>query len=308
LYALAIENFSDFIYSYQAENRSVVEQEVLMSCAQKQALYKDLHHNAREENRYYQYDFLLDNCTTRAGEMIAKQAGGPVSWQKIIPEEAPTFRNLLHVYLNKGQQYWSKLGIDLLLGSRIDRKVTNKEAMFLPDNLMKAITGASVYGTSVATKPQPVLTMPSPLGKFSLLTPGIVLTLFFAGIAVFSFLRSTHKLTKVFDFSLFLLSGLIGFLLLFMWFCTDHWWCGNNYNLLWALPSNVAGAFFIAKQKHQAAKYFRIVSWIMGLLLIMWFFLPQQLNNAFLPVVLVLMYRSWALSKNLLYAGTPTHS
>ncbi|MGZ8538864.1 MAG: hypothetical protein ACXWV9_11405 [Flavisolibacter sp.] len=28
-----------------------------------------------------------------------------------------------------------------------------------------------------------------------------------------------------------------------------------------------------------------------------WFFLPQQMNNALIPVVLLIMFRSWRLSK-----------
>jgi hypothetical protein len=304
LYALAVESFHDFSYAYQYESRSVVEQEILLGCTQKQALLASLRLNALEQNRYYRYDFLLDNCTTRAGDMIALQAEGPVQYRKIIPAEAPTFRNLLHVYLDKGLQFWSKLGIDLLLGSRIDRRVTNKEAMFLPDNLMKAMDGATAGERLLVTPPRPVLTLPSPLGQASLLTPGVVLTLTCLLLAFVTQQRNRwQKIQRVIDFLLFFTSGLIGVLLLFMWFGTDHYWCGNNFNLVWAIPLNLPAAFVLFGQKGWAAKYLKLLSWWMLAVVLLWFFLPQQMNNAFLPIVLLLLLRTWHLSKSSSYAG-----
>jgi hypothetical protein len=36
-----------------------------------------------------------------------------------------------------------------------------------------------------------------------------------------------------------LVTGLLGCLIMVMWFATDHQGCSNNFNLLWALPVNV---------------------------------------------------------------------
>lgn len=307
-YALAVESFQDFSYAYQYESRNVVEQDVLLNCNQKQALLAALRTNALEQNRYYQYDFLLDNCTTRAGDMIARQAAGPVQYRKIIPGKAPTFRNLLHVYLNNGHQFWSKLGIDLLLGSRIDRRVTNKEAMFLPENLMKAIDGATAQRKPLASSPRPVLTMPSPLGKASFFTPGVVVTLICVALAFATRQRHWQKVHRGIDFVLFFSTGLVGVLLLFMWFGTDHYWCGNNFNLVWAMPLNLPLAFVWHRQKGWATKYLNFLSWWMLAVVLLWFILPQQMNNAFLPVVLLLLLRTWHLSKRTLYAGKTNSS
>lgn len=299
LYALSVENFADFTYAYQMESRSVVEQEILLSCTQMQELYKALQVNAREKNRYYRYDFLLDNCTTRARDMIARHAGAPVRYRRIIPPQPPTFRALLHVYLDAGGQQWSKLGIDLLLGSRIDRRVTNEEAMFLPDNLMKAIEGSTAQGRLVAASPQPVLTLASPLTKNSWFSPLLIFSLLAVFLALVGFSKQpwAQKLTAGSDFLLLLLSGLTGFLLLFMWFGTDHYWCGNNLNLLWALPTNAVAAFFLKRRPKWLNIYLRFVKrWLVALILT-WFWLPQELNPALLPVVLLLLLRIWLLAK-----------
>ena len=112
----------------------------------------------------------------------------------------------------------------------------------------------------------------------------------------------------VFDFLFFFVLGLAGILLLFMWFGTDHKVCQNNYNLLWALPTNLVAAFFIGSKKAWVRKYFNIVFWLTVVLALTWFFLPQQMNNALIPIVLLIIYRSWNLSKIRSYAGKRNHT
>ncbi|RYY90179.1 MAG: DUF4105 domain-containing protein, partial [Chitinophagaceae bacterium] len=164
-YYLDIEPFQDFLYSYRLEGRSVQEQEVLLDCSRKQALLQALHTNAQPQNRQYRYDFLFDNCTTRAGEMIYRSAPGQVATARVIPEDpahAPTFRNLIHEYLDRGRQPWSKLGIDLLLGARLDRKANNREAQFLPEKLLAGIGGAQAGGKLLVAPAQDILRLPPP--------------------------------------------------------------------------------------------------------------------------------------------------
>jgi hypothetical protein len=43
--------------------------------------------------------------------------------------------------------------------------------------------------------------------------------------------------------------------------------------------------------------YFKLVFWLTVLLLITWKFLPQQMNDGFLPLVIAIAVRSWVLSK-----------
>ena len=56
---------------------------------------------------------------------------------------------------------WSKLGIDLLLGARLDKKLTNQQAMFLPDYLLKGIDKATVGNSRLARPPDTILQMPA---------------------------------------------------------------------------------------------------------------------------------------------------
>jgi hypothetical protein len=303
-YFLSIETYADFAYSYQYESRSIHEQVLLLSCAEKEKLFAALLINAQEENKYYQYDFLFDNCTTRAKDIVDTTAS-PLIFHNILPTDIPSFRNQIHYYLNKGGQYWSKLGIDLLLGAKLDKKVSNQQAMFLPDYLLKGFDSATINGQPLVISPQTILQMPSPLNKGSLFRPFIIFSLLLFVIVILSFIQKTSsaKVLYAFDFLLFLIAGLIGLLLLFMWFGTDHNTTQNNYNLLWALPTHALMAFFILKKKDWVRKYFRTVMWLSILLLLTWAFLPQQMNNGFIPIVLLIIFRSWFISKTEMYAA-----
>jgi hypothetical protein len=310
LYSLSVESFPDFLYSYQVESRSVVEQELQLSCAEKQKLYTALQINALEENRHYRYDFLFDNCTTRARDIVAANTESPVQFHNILPANVPSFRNLIHSYLDKGHEPWSKLGIDILLGAKLDHKVTNLQSMFLPDYLLKGFDSAQVKAKPLVTAPSPLLSMPSPLTASGVFTPFVCFTLLLIGIVTVSLLRSKRsiKALAVIDFLFFFILGLAGLLLLFMWFGTDHTVTGNNYNLAWALPTHVIIAFFVGKKRRWVMAYFKIVFWLTVVLILTWFILPQQLNPALLPIALLIAWRSWNLAKNPLYGTERDHN
>ena len=299
LYALSVEEFGSFLWQYQAESRSVVEQELNLDCEQKQQLYGALRTNALPENRFYRYDFLFDNCTTRARDMIVKNSGGAVTYRPLFPAEQPTFRHLIYGYLNKANQDWSKFGIDLLLGAKLDRKATNEEAMFLPDNLLKAFDTATINNQPLVKEEEPVLTMPYVGSESYLITPFRLFTFLLIAVCVLSYINRgwAHVVIRVFDFLLFFILGGVGVLLLFMWFGTDHLLTVNNYNLVWALPTHLVAAFFLRKEVGWIRQYFQITFFASLLLLLLWAFLPQQLNIALLPFILLIAFRSYRLSK-----------
>ena len=99
---------------------------------------------------------------------------------------------------------------------------------------------------------------------------------------------------------LFGLTGLVGTLLVLLWTVTDHQAAANNFNLLWALPPHLV-VFVIYREKSAPflKKYFRIVTFLMAFLLLIWFFLPQQLHFFLLPFVTALMVRAYLLYRKL---------
>ena len=305
LYFLSVESFEDFLYQYRMQSRSIIEQVLQLSCEEKQKLFAALNRNAQEANRYYRYDFLFDNCTTRAKDITKLNTASPVVFKNILPGNIPSFRHLIHSYLDAGHQPWSKLGIDILLGVKLDKKVTNEQAMFLPDYLLKGFDSATKGGQPLVASKQTVLQMPSPLKDNGIFSPMIVFGLLAAVVIICGITQRSRypKAMRVFDLLFFLLLGLTGVLLMFMWFGTDHIVCRDNFNLLWALPTHLVAAFFAGSSRRWVKIYFTITFWLSLVLAILWFFLPQQMNPALLPIVLLVIYRSRGLSKNRPYAG-----
>lgn len=311
LYYVSVEAYLDFMYAYRMENRGIVEQTLQLSCAEKHQLFEALKVNALENNKYYHYEFLFDNCTTRLREMINDHSEG-LRFHNILESPPLSFRDMLHDYLDKGRQYWSKLGIDLLLGNGIDRSPSNKEAMFLPDYLMKGFDSASLRGEPLVSEKKILLQQidpdtgttvppgtPTPASSMDWLGQPLTATtaLLVFGI-IMSFLRgprATH-IRRLLDTGFFMSIGGLGLLLLMMWFSTEHVLCADNYNLLWAWPIHLPAAFFIYKKKSWMQTYFRVGAiYYMGLLLT-WPFIPQGMNLALLPVVILIAVRCAHLS------------
>ncbi len=305
LYYLDQQDFGGFLRDYMMENRSVREQVLALDCSEKKAIREALFVNMQEENKRYRYDFLFDNCTTRLRELILKKSGTTYTTGKVIPFQGATFRNHIHYYLDNNQQYWSKLGIDILLGSKMDREMTNDEAMFLPDYLEKGIDSSRSANVNLVLKKNVLFERNSNQNNsgsfFS--RPVFLFSLFaiFVLLAGLSKRPSAIKFTAGIDFAIFFLNGLLGCFLLFMWYGTDHNTTQNNFNIIWALPIHIVMAFAVRKNSNAARKYFLFIAIINLVLLISWLILPQQLNIALIPWVMIAAWRSWIISKNLLH-------
>ncbi len=302
LYFVSVDGFENFLEEYKYEQRGITEQLLNLSCAEKQKLVTALRENAREENKYYKYDFVIDNCTTRLRDIVFKNANGAVVTKNVRPGEGTTFRNLIHEYLDKSYQYWSKLGIDILMASPVDKKISNDEAMFLPDYLLKGFDSTAVNSKPLVSEKKEILKAQLPANKSPLLSPLSIFAILFVVIALLSFAKSATKFLAVFDFILFFFSGALGLLILFMWFGTDHPECRNNYNLAWALPLHFIAVFFFYKKKKWLKVYFLVNTILLVLLLILWKWLPQEMNNALLPIVGMLTLRSFMRYKKINYA------
>ena len=298
LYFVSVDPIQYFLEEYQYYHRGVTEQVINLSCMEKEKMVAALFENAKEENKNYRYDFNYDNCTTRLRDMLEKSTGAELVTKNILPGKETSFRNLIHDYLNRGGQQWSKLGIDILLGSPLDKLVTNREAMFLPDYLMYAFDSSTLNGKPIVSEKRILLDEFDSYKTKSGITPFFVFGILFIMIMLTSFIKKSSwtKAYRVFDFLFFFVLGLIGTLLIFMWFGTDHAMCRDNYNPLWALPVHLPAAFLLFTKKVWKTYYFRFIFYYTILLITLWFFLPQQMNPALLPIVGIILVRSFFIS------------
>jgi len=292
-YFVSVQQTEDFIYSYTEEGRGITEQILNLSEQEKNDIQHALIENLKEENKYYQYDFFYDNCTTRLRDIISKNKQPNPILPYVMPEKN-RFRQAIHMYLNKSEQHWSKLGIDLLLGAKTDKIMSAEEQEFLPENLMNAFdhcTNQKLVSEKVQLTPP---TFISQISK-SLFTPNFCFWIFFTVVFSLSFVKNKFVsiITTGLDFTILFFTGALGILFIFMWFGTDHIMTKNNYNILWALPTNLIAAFFIKSKQKFVRYYFVFIACFLSLVLICWNFLPQQLNVSLVPIVLSIMIRSY---------------
>jgi hypothetical protein len=104
-----------------------------------------------------------------------------------------------------------------------------------------------------------------------------------------------------FDRVLFGLVGLLGIVIAFQWFGSDHAVMANNYNLIWAHPIHLVAAILltISRFKGIIRYYFGVNTVLMLLLLVLWFILPQALPFPMFPLVAAMGLRSAVLYKRL---------
>jgi Domain of unknown function (DUF4105) len=294
LYHLSAEYFGDFKYFYQQEHRGITEQVLNLSAAEKRNLQQALEKNLEPANRYYKYDFFFDNCTTRARDIVVKYKDTIAPFKASMPQ-GTRFRQGIHAYLDKGRNYWSKLGIDILLGSPTDAVMTNTTMQFLPDNLMLSFDSCTAPQVLVKSKSS-LYPAETQVDMLTIFTPVVTFSLLLAVVVLLSLIKAkpVRILMKMLDILLFFSVGLLGVILIFMWTGTDHAMCRNNYNLLWAWPTHLVMALSLLSGKGWVKKYFGFTALALLLVLVSWFFLPQQMNNALIPVVLLLIYRSAA--------------
>ncbi len=295
MYMLGVHDFQRFQESYIEHNRFIHEQVLNLTPAQRQKVFDYLMWNALPENREYRYDYFYDNCATRIRDVIVKVLGSDVTFDGSYITTDYSIRQLTDIYLKP--QPWGDLGIDLCLGLPMDKKATPFEYMFLPDYIESGFDHASLKNDSVTVpivQEKKIIYTSRPEDEATKLPHPLFLSGFLLIIALILSIKDfyTKKLSNWFDVFLFGTTGIIGVLLLFLWFFTDHKAAAYNFNLLWALPTHVVALIAFRKAKKWLEKYFLIVVVLEALLLLTWWFLPQQLNTALLPLVITLLLRA----------------
>lgn len=203
---------------------------------------------------------------------------------------------------------WLGFGIDLALGSLIDDKATAYEHMFLPQYTMEQIEVATLEGKNLAEKTSPLFE-PTAQEKsdWFILSPAFWLSLILIVVVLLTFndLKNNTR-RRWLDFLLFLIPGLIGLGVIFLWFFTDHTQTAANFNIMWAFPVHLVVAFIVAKKRgpNWVAKY---ALFSLGMIItssIVWLFGIQ----IFSPLIIILwltlavryVFLFWSYKKPLL--------
>lgn len=283
LYYESVDNFPEFEQMYREENRWIREQQLNLTQEQKQQLFEKLTINAREENKYYIYDFLFDNCSTRPRDIIlslfkdktfAKDADDESTFRQLIDRNVPN--------------EWLDLGMDLLIGIPTDKK-SGYDRTFLPDELMQLYDSTKIDGKPLVNSNELILDVVPEHHARNWITPGLVFWLLFFIILMLQIKFSFFSRFKVIPVLYFILLGLFGWLFVFMWFFTDHLCTKWNLNILWAMPLNIPFFFFVFNKQISKVTltFIKVYRILLIVLLIGWWANPQTYHIAVIPLILI---------------------
>lgn len=294
-FMVAIDRFDDFRGQYIYEQRSIYEQELLLSTASKQQMFAFLLNNTQPENCEYNYDFLFDNCATRVRDVFEKYSGHNFKTDySAFPQKS--FRDLIDDY--SAAHPWYQFGMGILIGLPVDRQATPREQCFLPDYLSEAVAHTTVEGHPLAKPRQLILDAPaSPETSFAV-TPNMVfigLLLLALMITWLEWQRQTHF--RWFDLLLFTAAGLIGTLYVVLLTLTQHKTPAWNLNFFWAWPTHWFFVWFKPKGSKRMAQYFQMAALSAGFMALFGWMMPQHFMAANWFIAATIAVRAFQLGR-----------
>jgi hypothetical protein len=289
-YKLGVFDYDRMRDYYIYFNRYVHEQTLNLTQEQKQKLYAYLVWNAKPENQNYRYDYFYNNCATKVRDVMVNVFGDEVVFDGSYIKTDYTIRQLTDLYLK--QQPWGDIGIDICLGLPMDKKADPYEYMFLPDYIESGFANATLQGKALVLPTEVIYESAPEVNTPSVFSPTWIFTAFAALIAIISWVDFKRKKTnRGVDFLLFFVLGLVGFLLFFLWFFTDHKAAAVNFNLLWAFPFHFIFAFSQFGKNAFSKHYAAFALLLTSATLLGWSFWPQQLNTMLVPLVIAIAIR-----------------
>ena len=136
------DDLGDMMFVYLYADRTIWIQPLPLTREQVDVVKAALAHDDTDEHRYYAYDHLWDNCTTRVRDILDKATDRSLS-KMPNTTDGRSFRELAREgFLGReggGSQWLPLLATDLSMGRNSDQVPSFYERMFLPDYLREAI-------------------------------------------------------------------------------------------------------------------------------------------------------------------------
>ena len=293
-YEIGWANYEPFIENYKLQKRRVTSLIINFTLEEKQKLFEALQTNIKPQNKSYSYDFFYNNCATKIKDALINASNKSILFLPPDNFKSLTFRDLIRS--NVPQNSWGGLGIDIALGSIIDRSASVEEHLFLPKYLYEILELSKFYPKNIrlvirsevlnqTQKSKPGSFWWSPFAIFSLASIIIIV------ITCKDWISKSRN--KFLDVLLFFATGIIGLLILLLWFATDHTATAYNYNFLWAFGFNLILLKTILKDKikKRFIGYIKFLILLLALMLLHSLTGVQSFNYTIIPLWIALLTR-----------------
>ena len=256
---------------YQGTGRQIVAQRVDLEPAERAALRDVLRANDTEATRYYEYDYYLDNCSTRVRDALDRVLGGAVAAALKGRPTGTTFRwHTLRVTANNPAM-WT--GLDLALGPAVDRPIDAWEESFMPQKFAAHFATVTRAGPDGAERPVVVETdtldqggrWPEPQVP-PRWWPWFLLAGLLIGGSIWGLRDRPGAFVLVAGF-FSVVTGLAGFVVTGLWAFTDHAASYGNINVLTVPVTGLLLAYFLPRAVREgpgsrAGKWARGLAWL----------------------------------------------
>ena len=302
LYKLSKRPFNYFLQNNRADKRWMKGQILDLTQQERQVFYQFLEINALPQNAYYNYDPYFDNCATKLRDISQEILKDKIQFEEQYVSQEQSLRQLMSKELPWNT--WGSFGINIALGTKIDKIASANEYMYLPDYVYLAFKNAKKNENGVSKplikKEESLLNFDEKQVRIKWYNPLVFFSLFLL-ITVFTTRKDyiKGKQSRWLDISIFLITGLLGSLIVFLWFFTDHKITPNNFNILWAFPFNLVIAFLFLKKKQPKwiGIYLKICLGLIFTTVILWITRVQLFSPAIIPLLLLLLLRYFYLNK-----------
>lgn len=278
---------------YQAAGRGVSMQWLDLEPDQARALAALLAERARPENSRYRYDYFTANCATQVRDALDTAMGGALKAQLAGRSRGNTYRSEAVRLASPAPWMW--LGFDLGLGPYADRALSRWEEAFVPMRLADSLREArNRQGRPLVQSEQellPHLVAPEPVEAPRRWWPWLLAGLSLAA-AIFA-ARHRPRLLAGFALPLWLLCGLVGALLVFLWGFTAHQagWANRNLFLLSPLCLLLLPGAIALLRRRAPGRLFRPLLWAVAAIamlgwILQWLSLQPQYNLSWIALLL----------------------
>ncbi len=240
------ERFRDFADRYKKDGRGINEYFLNLNRTQKQTLWEALNQKLINGNRFYHFKVPSENCSTQIRDLLFEQ----LNWDKHAPQTTGTGKTYRDIEQEDPlQNSWLHLLFNLICGPQTDKPLSSYQAAFNPTGLMALLQETKEEGKTVIQGSRKIA---APVAFKELPKKNRTQTVFIlllAASVVFSYLQYKQKKKSLWFIRLLLvLSGIFGCFVLSLILYSQIPQLSTNYNLLWALPTNLLLAFFIQKR------------------------------------------------------------
>ena len=305
LYKLGRYRFDYFLRSYQKDKRWVKQQVLNLTQQERQAFFMYLERNVLPQNASYLYDPYFNNCATKLRDITKSILGEKLEFGKNKLHKNHSYRQLMNEEIPWNT--WGNFGINIALGNKLDALADDNASMYLPDfvysNFKKGRVLIDDKYESLIKKEETLLDFKEINQNILFFNPFLIFSLFsILGLLITYFDFKKKKRTKWIDFVLFFISGIIGVLIVFLWFFTNHSTTPNNFNFLWAFAPNLIIGFLLLKkiQPNWLNKYLTFLLIMLAIIPIIWIAKIQLFSLVMIPFLILYSVRIFILKNKLL--------